>query len=98
MSGAVLVIELGCEKTNLHAVGKYVTLGTREVASGGRPRGSSLAKFGENHGKPVITLSVQNCGGTAGTIARGLEVLPQLLEAANRIAGLLAMQANWQWG
>jgi altronate hydrolase len=83
--GAVLVIELGCEKTNLSAVGKYITLGQGEPASaGGGPRGSGLVRFGEQLGKPVVTLSVQNSGGTAGTIRRGLELLPELLEAANR--------------
>jgi len=41
-------------------------------------------KIGHRHGKPVITLSVQNSGGTAATIRRGLELLPQLLEEANR--------------
>ena len=83
--GAVLIIELGCEKTNLNAVGKYITLAFGEPASaGGGPRGNALVKFGEQHGKPVITLSIQNSGGTAGAIRRGLEVLPQLLEQANR--------------
>ncbi|MDB5319463.1 MAG: uxaA [Phycisphaerales bacterium] len=82
--GAVMVIELGCEKTNLSAVGKYIALGKGEAASGGGPRGNALVDFGQRHGKPVITLSVQSCGGTAGTIRRGLELLPQLLEEANR--------------
>jgi altronate hydrolase len=83
--GAVMVIELGCEKTNLNAVGKYVAIGAGEHASaGGGPRGKSIIDFGQRHGKPVITLSVQNSGGTAGTIRRGLELLPQLLEEANR--------------
>ena len=85
--GAVLVIELGCEKTNLHAVGKYISLGAgpaTEAASPPGPRGSALVNFGHRHGKPVVTLSVQNCGGTAGTIRRGLEILPELLAEANR--------------
>jgi altronate hydrolase len=86
--GAVLVIELGCEKTNLHAVGKYISLGgipAAEAASpGAGPRGSALVDFGQRHGKPVMTLSVQSCGGTAGTIRRGLEILPELLAQANR--------------
>jgi altronate hydrolase len=83
--GAAMVIELGCEKTNLNAVGKYVTIGAGEPASaGGGPRGKNIIDFGHLHGKPVITLSVQNSGGTAGTIRRGLELLPQLLEEANR--------------
>jgi altronate hydrolase len=82
--GAVLVIELGCEKTNLHAVGKYITLGAGEPASARGPRGNALVNFGQQHGKPIITLSIQNSGGTAGTVKRGLELLPQLLEEANR--------------
>jgi altronate hydrolase len=97
--GAVMVIELGCEKTNLSAVGKYVTLDTPasrgsgesgsspeapNPPSGGGPRGNALVEFGRRFGKPVVTLSVQNSGGTAGTIRRGLELLPQLLDEANR--------------
>ena len=84
--GAVLVIELGCEKTNLSAVGKYVALGKGGPASAGRggPRGTPLVDFGQRHGKPVVTLSVQTSGGTAGAVRRGLEFLPQLLDEANR--------------
>jgi altronate hydrolase len=86
--GAVLVIELGCEKTNLNAVGKYVTLGQNPIgATMGAPshaRGASLVDFGRRHGKPVLTMSVQNAGGTLATIQRGLELLPQLLEEANQ--------------
>jgi len=33
----------------------------------------------------VVTLSVQGSGGTAATIRRGLEMLPELLEEANRV-------------
>ncbi|HEY7115292.1 MAG TPA: altronate dehydratase family protein [Tepidisphaeraceae bacterium] len=80
--GAVLVIELGCEKTNLDAVGKYVTL-AQQGTTASRARGASLIDFGQRHGKPVLTLSVQSSGGTLGTIKRGLELLPQLLDAAN---------------
>jgi altronate dehydratase len=166
--GAVLVIELGCEKTNLVALGKYIHTAdtshpqeggmangtplpmasprgvgsahqgpantaecgqsppyteealSRRVGSahkapannpeseqtppdtedpahshplppatpttppGGGPRGSALSKLAEQHGKPLLTLSIQNSGGTAGTIQRGLELLPQLLAAANQ--------------
>ncbi len=133
--GAVLVIELGCEKTNVNAVGKYVALGEgsglgvqgsgkklevrsekREgplsVVGGplsvGLGEASSLTDNGPlttDHGqlttdngqrttdneqlatlfgKPVMTMSVQSAGGTAGTIKRGLELLPQLLAEANR--------------
>jgi altronate hydrolase len=90
--GAVLVIELGCEKTNLDAVSRYVTLGNgpRPGAQGsgdggtGNRRGSGLLDLGRRHGKPVVTLSVQNAGGTLETIRRGLEVLPELLAEANQ--------------
>ena len=83
--GAVLVIELGCEKTNLSAVGRYVTLGNGEAAlAAGGPRGNALVNFGKQHGKPVLTISVQSSGGTAGTIRKGLELLPELLDRANR--------------
>jgi altronate hydrolase len=84
--GAVLLIELGCEKTNLVALGKYLAPPGEPASAGGGPRGNLLSQLGEQHGKPVLTLSVQQCGGTAGTIARGLELLPQLLAAANRTA------------
>jgi altronate hydrolase len=77
--GAVLVIELGCEKTNLAAVGKYLTLGEKTSKEG-------VVELGRRHGKPVFTMSVQTAGGTLGTIQRGLELLPQLLEEANRTA------------
>jgi altronate hydrolase len=43
-----------------------------------------LVDFGRRHGKPVLTMSVQNAGGTLATIQRGLELLLQLLEEANR--------------
>jgi len=86
--GAVLIIELGCEKTNLNAVGKYLTLAPNPAgpATGrsSNARGASLVDFGRKHGKPVLTMSVQNAGGTLATIQRGLELLPQLLEEANR--------------
>jgi altronate hydrolase len=87
--GAVLIIELGCEKTNLNAVGKYLTLAPQSpaVTTAGRSsnaRGASLVDFGRKHGKPVLTMSVQNAGGTLATIQKGLELLPQLLDAANQ--------------
>jgi altronate hydrolase len=86
----VLVIELGCEKTNLDAVSKYVTVGSgfRVQGSGSEPvpnrRGGGLVELGRRHGKPVVTMSVQSAGGTLETIRKGLESLPELLEEANR--------------
>src|SRR5688572_26095590 len=84
--GAVLVIELGCEKTNLTAVGKYVSLEVRsEKREASSEKGKAgLVELGRRHGKPVVMMSVQSSGGTLGTIKRGLEVLPGLLEEANR--------------
>jgi altronate hydrolase len=82
--GAVMIIELGCEKTNLYALGRYVT--PSEAASGGGgARDHQLVEFARRHGKAVVTLSVQGSGGTAATIRRGLEMLPELLEEANRV-------------
>ena len=84
--GAVLVIELGCEKTNLTAVGKYVSLELRSEkreASSEKGGKAGLVELGRRHGKPVVTMSVQSSGGTLGTIKGGLEILPQLLAEAN---------------
>ena len=65
--GAALMIELGCEKTSLAAFDDY--------ADGQTPS--------EFYGKPVHTLSIQSCGGTAATIEEGLARIPALLKAAN---------------
>jgi altronate hydrolase len=66
--GAAVLIELGCEKTNLAAFDSY--FGTQEL--------------GELYGKPVHRLSIQALGGTRATIERGLALLPELLAAADR--------------
>ncbi len=65
--GAVLMIELGCEKTSLAAFDQY---------AGGQD-------LSDVYGKPVRRLSIQACGGTAETIARGLALMPELLKAAD---------------
>jgi altronate hydrolase len=77
---AVLVLELGCEKTNLAIFGRYIGTHLTPVASA-RP---TVADFGAAHGKPVLSLSVQQSGGSQATIRRGLELLPELLAAANQ--------------
>jgi altronate hydrolase len=74
--GAALLIDLGCEKTNLSAMQRYLAPDT-----GGRV--SKPADLSAVYGKPVYSLSVQSCGGTRATIRRGLELLPDLLERAN---------------
>ena len=68
--GAAIVIELGCEKTNLKAFDGY--FGTSDL--------SAL------YGKPVRRLTIQELGGTRATIETGLALLPELLAAANKTA------------
>jgi len=65
--GAAIVIELGCEKTNLKAFDAY--FGTSDLS--------------ELYGKPVRRLTIQELGGTRATIEKGLSLLPELLTAAN---------------
>lgn len=64
--GAALVIELGCEKTNVSEFSRFMS-GTI-----GQP------------GKPVITIGVQQCGGTGGTVREGLKRVAELLPLANQ--------------
>ncbi|MGC9347236.1 MAG: UxaA family hydrolase [Anaerolineae bacterium] len=68
--GAAILIELGCEKTNLAAFDAY--FGTSDL--------SGL------YGKPVRRLTIQELGGTRATIEKGLELIPELLGAANETA------------
>lgn len=85
---AALVIELGCEKTNLAMFQNFADrhlddtqrFGTEELAKlNAAPRKAATEIFG----KPVRTLSVQ-AGGTETTIQRGLELLPELLAEADK--------------
>jgi altronate hydrolase len=66
--GAAILIELGCEKTNLRAFDAQFGPGD----------------LGELYGKPVRRLSIQDLGGTQATVARGLALLPELLAEADR--------------
>lgn len=66
--GAALVLELGCEKTNLATFNPFLA--------------SSL---GEMH-KPIVSIGVQQSGGTGGTIREGLKRIAELLPLANRTA------------
>jgi len=68
--GAAILVELGCEKTNLNAFDTYF----------GTPDLTAL------YGKPVRKLSIQQLGGTHPTIEKGLALLPELLAEANRTA------------
>ncbi|MBI1874184.1 MAG: UxaA family hydrolase [Acidobacteria bacterium] len=64
--GAALVIELGCEKTNLTEFKRFMVKGV------GEPQ------------KPVVTIGVQQCGGTGGTVREGLKRVAELLPLADR--------------
>ncbi len=66
--GGAILIELGCEKTNLAAFDTY--FGTSDL--------------GSLYGKPVHRLSIQALGGTRATIEQGLALLPELLATADR--------------
>ncbi|MEN6482547.1 MAG: altronate dehydratase family protein [Anaerolineaceae bacterium] len=71
--GAVLLIELGCEKTNLSQLTQWIT------GSSTDPKDLSAVI-----GKPVEFLSIQACGGTQPTIQNGLALLKNLLDIAGR--------------
>jgi len=86
---AALIVELGCEKTNLAIFQNFALryLEQLEEMSGSEvvrltsapPRPASRI-----FGKPVRTVSIQEAGGTEATIQRGLELLPELLAEANK--------------
>src|SRR5205085_12149342 len=66
--GGAIVVELGCEKTNLAAFGRFLG-GTVEAPA-----------------KPVVTISVQQSGGTGGTVREGLKRVAELLPIVNETA------------
>ncbi len=63
---AAILIDLGCEKTNLQVFWSIA----------GGPLGKP--------GKPLETISIQDIGGTEAAIRRGIEVMPGLLDHAER--------------
>jgi altronate hydrolase len=87
VAGALL-IELGCEKTNLSAFNRFslhdMDLLEKRPSSGPSVRVARPTDLSAMYGKPVYSLSIQGCGGTRATIQRGMELLPELLETANR--------------
>ncbi len=66
--GAALIIELGCEKTNLAAFDTYF----------------ATDDLGQHYGKVVKRLTIQQSGGSRAAVAKGLAMLPELLDAANQ--------------
>ncbi len=88
--GAAIVIELGCEKTNLSALNRFILHGTEggetRESAGHTVRTIHPVDLSTVYGKPVYSLSIQACGGTRATIQRALELLPELLDKANQTA------------
>lgn len=87
--GAAILIELGCEKTNLSAFNRFIardmSLMEERPSSGVSIRKVHPVDLSTAYGKPVYSLSIQACGGTRATIQRALELLPELLDAANAV-------------
>ncbi len=89
--GAAIVVELGCEKTNLSAFNRFIAhdlhlFDERPTLSGSTVRTVRPVDLSAVYGKPVYSLSIQECGGTRATVKRALELLPELLEKANATA------------
>jgi len=86
--GAAIVIELGCEKTNLSAFNRFIAqdlhLLDERHSAGKSVRAIRPVDLSVAYGKPVYSLSIQECGGTRATIQRAIQILPELLEAANQ--------------
>lgn len=66
--GGALMVELGCEKTNLAAFDRYF----------------QSENLSARFGKPVIRLSIQELGGTEATVKAGLKHLPEICTVANQ--------------
>lgn len=93
VAGAI-VIELGCEKTNLSAFNRFIAqdLDLFESRSTGE-RGVRIVQpidLSQTYGKPVYSLSIQGCGGTRATIQAGLGLLPGMLAEANKAVRVTA--------
>jgi altronate hydrolase len=65
--GAAIMVELGCEKTNLAAFDTFF----------------SEKDLSTYFGKPVRRLGIQALGGTQATVDKGLSLLPELLSRAD---------------
>lgn len=64
--GGVVMLDLGCEKTNLHIMEKFLIERTNALQ------------------KPLVRIGIQESGGTADTITRGLKSVEEMLPVVNR--------------
>ncbi len=85
--GAALVIDLGCEKTNLADFNRYIARDMNLIDERPSPSGTVVrpVDLSSVYGKPVYSLSIQSCGGSRATIRRGLELVQEMLAAANAV-------------
>lgn len=85
-----LIIELGCEKTNLAVFNRFIAgdlhLTSERPVTGHEVHTIRPVDLSAAYGKPVYSLSIQACGGTRATVQRGLEIVAELLEKANQSA------------
>jgi altronate hydrolase len=63
--GGVVMLDLGCEKTNLHIMEKFLIERTNALQ------------------KPLVRIGIQESGGTADTITRGLKAVEDMLPLVN---------------
>jgi altronate hydrolase len=64
--GGVVMLDLGCEKTNLHIMEKFLIERTNSLK------------------KPLVRIGIQESGGTADTIQRGLKAVEEMLPIVNQ--------------
>jgi altronate hydrolase len=64
--GGVVMLDLGCEKTNLHIMEKFLIQRTEALQ------------------KPLVRIGIQESGGTANTIQRGLKAVEEMLPLVNQ--------------
>ena len=64
--GGVVMLDLGCEKTNLHIMEKFLIERTNALQ------------------KPLVRIGIQESGGTADTITRGLKAVEEMLPIVNQ--------------
>lgn len=70
--GGVLLVDLGCEKTNFSALARLLFGQEKDIGD--------LSSF---FGKPIEHITIQRVGGTKSAVRAGLEAVGKLLSAAN---------------